>query len=159
MKIKTHTWNTGRLYASNGQVITVAWDDSMTPEDPYCDEANELAVVAFCDRTRGIDGVMKVLRGSLVSTSMLRAAVMSNYDSDRHQPWALDDNGTDLLDVANRRWWARHYEVKQENGQWLYCLSCFDRLEVKWQYGPYDLEQCIQQAVSRFGRNPMVITV
>jgi hypothetical protein len=43
--------------------------------------------------------------------------------------------------------------IKQDpSGQWLYKVTRSDNTEaVSWQYGPYDKDECIEQAKARFG--------
>lgn len=43
-------------------------------------------------------------------------------------------------------------QLKQDHtGQWMYQVIRNGTVLVSWQHGPFDREECIQQAKSRFG--------
>lgn len=42
---------------------------------------------------------------------------------------------------------------QDESGQWMYQITLGETVVVKWQYGPFDKQECIDQARSRFGTN------
>jgi hypothetical protein len=68
----TKTWNTGRLYAADGQVIVATRHDD--------------GVVTFMDHSRGIDGELNVVfSGKNGLPFDLQAVVMNAYDHNNYK--------------------------------------------------------------------------
>lgn len=79
-----HRWNTGRLYAKEGQIITATID--------------ELGMVSFYDQSRGVCGTFPApsMEESSRSRETLRRMVMDAYDHNRYTP-----GSSDLFKLAN----------------------------------------------------------